>query len=89
MAGWNRRLVLSLSVVATIHIIAAQPGMAFPIQTNAASARRYLNENTLYDDGTRSLCAACTIAGANVPAPDISKHSSATKVPLTKPFAVA
>jgi len=53
MAGWNRRLVLSLSITATIHVVSAQPGMAFPIQTNAAAARRYLNENTLYDDGTR------------------------------------
>ena len=50
MAGWNRRLVLSLSVVATIHIISTGGWL---IQTNAASARRYLNENTLYDDGTR------------------------------------
>ena len=53
MAGWNRELVLSHGIVATIHDIAAQPGMTFPIQSSSAAARRYLNENTLYDDGTR------------------------------------
>ena len=53
MAGWNRQLVLSFGIVATMHVIAAPSAMAFPIQTNAAAARRYLNENTLYDDGTR------------------------------------
>ena len=53
MAGWNRELVLRLSIVATTHVVAAPPGMAFPIKTNSATACQFLNENTLYDDGTR------------------------------------
>ena len=53
MAGWNRQLVLRLSSVATTHVVAAPPGMAFPIKTNSATACQFLSENTTYDDGNR------------------------------------
>jgi len=38
---------------ATASLLITSPSLALPMQPNASAARRYLNSDTLYDNGTR------------------------------------